>query len=120
MRDERGNLAGNMTIAEPYTLWGSIAGKVTVAEGSKFYMRGAIYGDMNVEEGGRVHSFGNISGNVSVKRNSKVIISGTVGGDVSNYGGRIYIEGTARVIGKVRTISGETKIEPQAKVGASN
>ena len=116
MREERGNLAVDIEIKEPYTLWGSIAGVVTVSAGSKFYMRGAIYGDMIVETGGRVHVFGNISRNITVKEGAKVIVSGVVGGDVVNLGGRLYVEGTAHVIGIVKTKSGETKIEPGAKV----
>lgn len=117
MREERGNLAGDVLINEPYTLWGSIAGTVTALQGSKFYMRGAIYGDLEAENGGRIHVLGNISGNVSVKPGSKVIIGGTIGGDCVNHGGRLYIEATGRVLGKVKTHSGDTKIEPDAKVG---
>jgi hypothetical protein len=116
MREERGHLGGDIEIKEPYTLWGSIAGTVTVSDGSKFYMRGAIYGDLVVEAGGRVHVLGNISRNVTVKDGSKVIIGGAIGGDVTNLGGRLYIESTAHVLGKVKTVSGETKIEPDAKV----
>ncbi|HWE04501.1 MAG TPA: polymer-forming cytoskeletal protein [Tepidisphaeraceae bacterium] len=116
MREERGSLAGNITINEPYTLWGSVAGTVTCLNGSKFYMRGAIYGDLEVEAGGRVHVLGNISGNVVVKPKTKVILGGTVGGDVTNLGGRLYIEATAQILGKVKThTGGETKIEPHAR-----
>lgn len=115
MREERGNLAGDIKITEPYTLWGSIAGTVTVMEGSKFYMRGAIYGNLEVAPGGRVHVLGNISGNVIVSPKSKVILGGSVGGDVVNNGGRLYLEATAQVLGKVKTHSGETKIEPHAR-----
>lgn len=118
MREERGNLAGNVSIKEPYTLWGSIAGTVTVMKGSKFYVRGVIYGNMDVEPGGRVHVLGNISGSVTVKKDTKVIIGGSIGGDVTNLGGRLYIESTAQVIGKLRTVSGDTKIEPEARIGA--
>jgi cytoskeletal protein CcmA (bactofilin family) len=118
MREERGNIAGDIVIKEPYTLWGSIAGTVTALEGSKFYMRGAIYGNLEAENGGRIHVLGNISGNVAVKPGSKVIIGGNIGGDVINHGGRLFIENTAHVLGKVKTHSGETKIEPEAKVGS--
>lgn len=115
MREERGNLAGNVTIAEPYTLWGSIAGTVTVRNGSKFYMRGAIYGDMNVEPGGRVHALGNISGSVFVSPKAKVILGGVVGGNATNLGGRLFVEATATVAGKVISQAGETRIEAGAK-----
>jgi cytoskeletal protein CcmA (bactofilin family) len=117
MREERGNIAGNFTIAEPYTLWGSIVGTVTAAQGSKFYLRGAIYGDLNVAPGGRVHVLGNISGNVVVSEKAKLVLGGAVGGNVTNLsGGRLFIEATAKVLGRVRTHDGgETKIEPGAK-----
>lgn len=116
MRDERGHLAGNQTINEPYTLWGSIAGDVTAVKGSKLYVRGAIYGSLNVNPGGRVHVFGNISGNLTVADKAKVIHSGTLGGDAVNNGGRLYIDGTAKVLGRVRTHAGETTVEPQAQI----
>ena len=116
MREERGHIAGDQVILEPYTLWGSVAGNVTATKGAKFYMRGAIYGNLAVLPGGRVHIFGNVSGNLTVSEKAKVIHSGTIGGDVTNRGGRIYIEATAKVLGKVRTLSGETTIEPQARI----
>jgi cytoskeletal protein CcmA (bactofilin family) len=117
MQEERGNLAGNQTITEPYTLWGSIAGDVTAAEGSKFYMRGAIYGNLIVARGGRVHVYGNISGDLTVHRKAKVIHSGVLGGDAVNVGGRLYIDASAQVVGRVRTMAGETTVEPQARIG---
>jgi cytoskeletal protein CcmA (bactofilin family) len=116
MREERGHLAGDIQINEPYTLWGSIAGNVSVAKGGKFYMRGAIYGNLNVLPGGRVHVFGNVSGNLIVSDKSKVIHSGTLGGDATNRGGRLYIDAQGKVLGKVRTLEGETTIEPQARI----
>jgi predicted acyltransferase (DUF342 family) len=117
MREERGNLAGNQTIEEPYTLWGSIAGDVTASDGAKFYMRGAIYGSLVVKPGGRVHVFGNISGDLTVHKKTKVIHSGVIGGEVINLGGRLYIDATAQVVGRVRTMAGDTRIEPQARIG---
>jgi cytoskeletal protein CcmA (bactofilin family) len=116
MREERGHLAGDVQINEPYTLWGSIAGTVSVIKGGKFYMRGAIYGNLNVLSGGRVHVFGNVSGNLTLVEKSKVIYSGTLGGDAVNQGGRLYIDATAKVLGKVKTLEGETTIEPQARI----
>ena len=116
MREERGSLAGDITIKEPYTLWGTVAGKVTCLNGSKFYMRGAIYGDLEVQPGGRVHVLGNISGNVMVGSKTKVILGGTVGGDVTNLGGRLYVEATAQIMGKVKTkVGAQTTIEPRAR-----
>jgi len=118
MREERGSLAGDITITEPYTLWGSVAGTVTALNGSKFYMRGTIYGDLNVEPGGRVHVLGNITGSITVKAKAKLVMGGNVGGDVHNIGGRLYVESTAKILGRVKTsLKGDTKVESQAQVG---
>ena len=111
MREERGHVKGNVVIDEPYTLWGSIAGNVTAVKGSKFYMRGAIYGDLTVLHGGRVHVYGNITGDLNVKDGAKVIHSGVLGGNATNMGGRLYIENTAQINGKIKTVKGETKIQ---------
>ena len=105
-----------MIITEPFTLWGSLAGNVTASKGSKLYIRGAIYGNVTVAAGGRVHIFGNVSGNLTVLPKAKVIHSGILGGDATNRGGRLYIEATAKVLGKVKTLDGETTIEPQAAI----
>jgi cytoskeletal protein CcmA (bactofilin family) len=120
MREERGQIAGDVTIEEPYTLWGSIAGDVSVAKGGKFYLRGAIYGSLTIKPGGRVHVFGNISGDMTVMQKTKVIHSGVVGGDVINLGGRLYIDATGQVVGTVRTMAGETSIEPHARIGSTS
>ncbi|HSI33755.1 MAG TPA: hypothetical protein VK986_09215 [Tepidisphaeraceae bacterium] len=111
MREERGRFAGDLVVNEPMELWGSVAGTVRVIEGGKFYMRGAVYGDLIVESGGRCHNFGNISGNLIVHENTKVIHSGVVGKDVVNEGGRLVVDATAKVMGKIRKKSGETKLE---------
>ena len=112
MREERENLTGDQTIAEPYTLWGSVAGNVSAVKGSKFYVRGAIYGDLTVLHGGRVHIYGNITGNLFVKDGAKVIHSGVLGGDANNFGGRLYIDQKAKVMGRVRTEEdGQTTVE---------
>jgi cytoskeletal protein CcmA (bactofilin family) len=109
MREERGQIIGDVVVYEPFTLWGSIVGNVKVMEGGKLYMRGSVYGNMIVEHGGRVHIFGNVTGNLRVERKSKVIHSGIVGGDAHNIGGRLHIEPTGRVYGKVKTSKeGET------------
>lgn len=115
MREERGQMAGDVVVYEPFTLWGSVGGSVKVIDGGKFYMRGTIYGDLVVEAGGRVHIFGNIKGNLIVHEKTKVIHSGNVAGDAINEGGRLYIEAISKVVGKIRTNSGETKIDPQFK-----
>lgn len=111
MREERGRIAGDMVIYEPFTLWGSVGGNVTVIDGGKFYSRGLIYGNLIVEPGGRVHIFGNVSGDVTLAENTKVIISGMVGGNVTNNGGRLFIDRTAKIEGRIRTNAGKTKHE---------
>jgi predicted acyltransferase (DUF342 family) len=122
MREERGAIAGPLVVHEPFTLWGNVGGDVIVVEGGKFYMRGSIYGSLRVEYGGRVHIYGNIAGDLKVARGSKVILSGVVVGDAINEGGRLYVDATAKVEGKIKTIKGETKIEqvpvlPKARRG---
>jgi cytoskeletal protein CcmA (bactofilin family) len=108
MREERGQIKGDVVVYETFTLWGSIAGNVKVVEGGKFYLRGAVYGNMKVEEGGRVHVFGNLSGDLTLYERTKVIHSGTVAGDVTNRGGRLFIDKTAKIYGSVKTKSGAT------------
>lgn len=98
-----------MRVFEPYTLWGSIGGDVTVIQGGKFWMRGAVYGNLTVEYGGRVHIYGNVTGNLTVMRGAKVIHSGVVGGNALNDGGRLYIESMAKILGSLDSIGGETK-----------
>ena len=65
MREERGQLTGDVIVYEPFTLWGSVGGNVRVIQGGKLYVRGAIYGNLTVEYGGRVHVYGNISGDLT-------------------------------------------------------
>ena len=110
MREERGTIAGDFVVTEALTLWGSVGGNVTVDEGGKLYLRGAVYGDLTIAYGGRCHIFGRVIGTLTVKRGGKVIHSGVLGGDAINEGGRMYIENTSVIHGKVKTIKGETKI----------
>jgi hypothetical protein len=117
MREERGHLKGNQVIGESYTLWGSVAGDVTVVKGSKFYMRGTVYGDLTVLHGGRVHVFGNVTGMLIVKDGAKVILSGTIGQDCINEGGRLYLDAAAHVMGKlIRSEDGETEVDRHAVI----
>jgi hypothetical protein len=111
MREERGRLPGGTIIDESVELWGSVGGHVTVIDGGKFYVRGAIYGTLTVEDGGRCHVFGNVQGNLIVKEGAKVIHSGVVGQNVINEGGRLVVEALSKVMGKIKTKSGETKLE---------
>jgi cytoskeletal protein CcmA (bactofilin family) len=111
MRDERGQLKHDLVVYEEYTLWGSVVGNVKVIKGGKFYLRGAIYGNLRVEPGGRVHIFGNVSGDLTLVKHTKVIVSGTIGGDAVNRGGRLYIDTSAKLLGKLKTKSGETTQE---------
>lgn len=109
MREERGQIAGPLVVHEPFTLWGTVAGTVTVVEGGKFYLRGSVFGDVTVEYGGRVHIYGNVSGHLSIARGTKVIVSGNILGDATNRGGRLYIDRLGDVKGKLKTLKGETK-----------
>jgi cytoskeletal protein CcmA (bactofilin family) len=116
LREERGHLAGDQVVSEAVELWGNIAGDVTVVHGGKMYIRGTIYGNLIVTDGGRVHVLGNISGNLLVEPGAKVIHGGVVGGDVVNKGGRLYIEATARIMGRLKRASGKTLIDKGAKI----
>lgn len=118
MKEERGQLIGDQVIDQAYTLWGSIAGDVTAIQGSKFYARGTIYGDLTVLHGGRVHVYGNVTGKLTVKDGAKVIVSGTIGEDAVNLGGRLYIDSSASVNGRVKADDGETQVDPAAKIGS--
>src|SRR5881227_2735721 len=109
MREERGQIAGEVVVYEPFNLWGSVGGDVKVVEGGKVYVRGAIYGNLEVEYGGRVHIFGNVSGNLIVNNGAKVIHSGVIGGDAINNGGRLFIESMAKIDGKLKAKEGETE-----------
>jgi hypothetical protein len=110
MREERGTIAGDFTVTESIDFWGSVARNLVVAEGGKVYMRGAVYGDIIVGFGGRVHVYGRVAGNLIVRRGGKVIHSGILNGDAINEGGRLIIENTATINGKIKTRSGDTKI----------
>jgi len=116
MSEERGQLTGNQTFNEPIDFFGSVSGDVKVIDGGKVYVRGAIYGDLTVEHGGRVHIYGNVSCKLTVLQGAKVIVSGIIGADAINDGGRLYIDGAAKVLGKVRQYAGETKIDKFAQV----
>jgi predicted acyltransferase (DUF342 family) len=116
MREERGTLNGNQFISEAVDLWGVISGNVTVVDGGKMYVRGAIYGSLKVAHGGRVHIYGNVSGDLVVLEGAKVIHSGVLGGDAINEGGRLFIDASARVLGRVKKLSGETNVDSKAQV----
>lgn len=117
MREERGQVAGDVLVYEPYTLWGSIGGNVRVIERGKLYVRGTIYGNLTIEYGGRCHIFGRVTGILTVHHGAKIIHSGVLAGDCVNEGGRIFIDRTAQVLGKIKTKKGETKVEPAPKPG---
>jgi cytoskeletal protein CcmA (bactofilin family) len=119
MREERGQVSGDIVVYEPFTIWGSVGGNVKVIERGKLYLRGSVYGDLVVEWGGRVHIYGNVTGTLIVERGAKVIVSGIIGGDAINDGGRLFIDATATVGGKIKTRSGETSIDPKYKAKES-
>ena len=111
MREERGQIPGDVVVYEPFTLWGSIGGNVKVIKGGKFYVRGAIYGNMEVEPGGRVHVLGVVSGDVTVHPDAKLIVSGQIGGNLVNRGGRVTIDSAAKVHGRIKSKDGDTLVE---------
>lgn len=117
MKEERGNINGDTVIAERYELWGKITGTVRVIDGAKFYMRGSVYGDMHIEDGGRMHIYGHHNGDLYIHRGAKVIHSGVITGNVTNDGGRLYIDRDGQVLGKVKTLKGETTVEPKDTFG---
>ncbi len=111
MREERGQIPGDVIVYEPFTLWGAVGGDVRVIERGKLYVRGAVYGNVTVEYGGRMHVFGRITGSLTVHRGAKVIHSGVLGGDLVNLGGRVHIDHVSKIMGKVKTEKGETKVQ---------
>ncbi|MGA3067555.1 MAG: polymer-forming cytoskeletal protein [Tepidisphaeraceae bacterium] len=116
MREERGQLTGDLEISEPYTLWGKIAGNITVADGGKLYVRGSVFGDLTVMPGGRVHILGNVKGRVIAMPRTKIIVGGVIGGDIHNRGGRVFIEQTAKILGKIKTKDdGETTYATESR-----
>jgi len=117
MREERGQLTGDLVINELCTLWGRLAGNVTVAAGGKFYLRGRVFGDLKVEADGRAHVLGNLQGRLIVMPGAKVVHGGIIGGDVINRGGRLYVEASATTLGKLKVKEGITLFasKPPAK-----
>lgn len=114
MREERGQILGDLTIDELFTLWGTIGGNVTVIKGGKFYLRGELFGSMIVESKGRVHVFGNMTGGLTIKPGGKVVVSGTIKGKALNEGGRLYLDKDGDILGGIQTVEGgETTIEPK-------
>ena len=111
MREERGQIAGDVTVAEPLELTGSVGGNVFVVEGGKFYLRGAIYGNLVIEPGGRCHIYGQVKGDVTLREKTKLIHSGVIGGSLINDGGRLFVDRISKVGGKIKTHAGETKFE---------
>jgi len=112
MRQERRPIAGNIIVADALELWGNVGGDVTVVKGGKLYCRGSILGNLLVEDGGRVHVYGNVAGDMVIQEGAKVVHSGAVGGDIINRGGRLYVDSTAKVLGRIRTHgNGQTKVE---------
>lgn len=116
MREERGHLSGKQVISDSLDLWGNIVGDTRIIDGGKMYLRGSIIGNLKVEDGGRVHIFGHVTGHLIVEEGAKVIVSGIVGRDVTNNGGRLYIQGSARLLGKLRRKAGETSVDSKAQV----
>ena len=116
IREERGQIAGDLTVNEPLDLTGNVGGNLIIVKGGKVYVRGSVLGNMHVEQGGRVHLYGQIHGNITLAEDTKVILGGHVKGSVLNNGGRLFIEAKATVQGKVKSYAGETKYEVTPKM----
>ena len=104
MKEERGRIDGDITIDEPYTLWGGVTGDLRIVEGGKVYVRGNVAGDIIMEFKGRAHIFGHIGGNLMLFRGAKVVLSGVCAGNASNNNARLFIDEHGQVLGKVKTI----------------
>ncbi|MEL7240512.1 MAG: hypothetical protein AAGK78_16770, partial [Planctomycetota bacterium] len=103
VKEERGRVDGDITINEPYTLWGSVTGDLRVVEGGKVYVRGNVGQDLIVDFKGRVHVYGHVGGNIVLFRGAKLILSGVCAGNVENKNARFYTDEHGKVLGKVKT-----------------
>ena len=117
MREERGAFKGKHIFSDEVDFWGSVTGDAHIVHGAKVYLRGNIYGNLTVTQGGRTHIFGQVTGSLTIKEGAKVILGGIVGRDVINQGGRLYIEASAKILGKLKKKAGETEIDAKAQVG---
>jgi cytoskeletal protein CcmA (bactofilin family) len=79
MREERGQIGGDVVVYEPFTLWGSV------------------------------------TGNITLHRGAKVVHSGMCGGDFINEGGRLFIESTAKVMGKIKNVNEKAETKDHRK-----
>lgn len=116
MREDRSNLVGNQEFAEAVDFWGSITGNLNITDGGKVYLRGNVYGSVLVSDGGRTHIFGQVTGDLVVEKGAKVILEGIVGRDAINRGGRLYVEASAKILGKLKRRDGETHVDSKAQV----
>jgi hypothetical protein len=116
MREERGIFAGKHIFSDEVDFWGSVTGDAHIVHGGKVWLRGNIYGNLTVTQGGRAHIFGQVTGTLTVKEGAKVILGGIVG-NVINQGGRLYIEASAKILGKLKKKAGETVVDAKAQVG---
>ena len=110
MREERGTIAGDYTVSDELTLWGTVGGNLIVAERGKFYMRGAVYGDILVEYGGRLHIFGRVVGSLTVKRGGKGHPQRRPRRRRHQHGRPALHRKHSQINGKIKTVKGETQI----------
>lgn len=75
---------------------------------------GMIAGTTTVDKGGELHLYGMCLKGVTVKPGGRALLYGTVKGNVINEGG--YMEVHGKVLGYVRTFSGETKVAVDAYI----
>lgn len=96
MRQEYGQVEGNIELNDHLALYGLCAGDITV------------------HDGGALHLYGMCAGNVDVKPGGCARIYGLCTGDVINHGGELEVRGM--VIGDIQKKGGTTVVQPGAKV----
>ena len=80
--------------------------------------RGHVKGNTVIDEPYTL--WGSIAGDVTAVKGSKFYMRGAIYGSLTVlHGGRLYINPSAEVMGKVRTEDGETQVDPNAKVGTA-
>ena len=96
MRTEQGKIEGDLVLEDGLQLQGMVTGNTNVKNGGTLELRGTCLRNLFLEEGAEVQLYG------------------TVVGSVTNRGGRLLIYGVVK--GDVRTLAGETWIDPKAVI----
>jgi cytoskeletal protein CcmA (bactofilin family) len=79
-------------------------------------LRGMIVGNVVVSPGTVLVLHGMIVGTLTLEKDSNVYLHGMVVGDAANNGGDLQLRGT--VTGTVSSLSGNTVVDQNARVGA--